>query len=73
MAQTAMSYFMEERPIAFFDSHPEYSASFVWNTWDRFRRHITTAWTAVPNLDVSHGQLRLFWVTVRARSSPTSA
>ena len=65
MAQTAMSYLVEERPIALFDSHPDATLSFVQHAWDRFRRHLTTAWTGVPDLDVSHGELRLFWVTVR--------
>ena len=61
---TTWSYFVEEKPIVFFDTYPGPAPSFIAASWDRFRRHISTAWTGVPNLDVPPGQLRLFWVTV---------
>jgi len=58
------SYLFEEKPIILFDTHPGNATSFVQESWDRFRRHIGTAWTGVPYFDVSPGMLRLFWTTV---------
>lgn len=60
-----MDLLYEEQPIVMFDTHPEPAAGLLWNALDRFKKHMTTAWTGVPYWQVSKGQLRLLWLTVR--------
>ena len=55
----------EEKPIIFFDSHPQAAPGYISEAITRFTNHLSTAWTGVPIWDVSLGQLRLAWTTVR--------
>lgn len=60
----AYNYFFEEKPIVFFDTHPEPEPGIIYDSLNRLKKHLITAWTAVPDLDVAPGQIRLAWITV---------
>ncbi|KAG8631807.1 hypothetical protein KVT40_000947 [Elsinoe batatas] len=54
---------LDERPIVFFDSHPEPQTGIVRDSINRFTKHLMTAWTGDVVLDVEPGMLRLQWYT----------
>ncbi|PNS18156.1 hypothetical protein CAC42_3601 [Sphaceloma murrayae] len=54
---------LDERPIIFFDSHPEPPAGIVRDSLSRFTKHLKTAWTGDVVIDVQPGMLRLQWYT----------
>ncbi|KAF4553534.1 Hypothetical protein D9617_6g092650 [Elsinoe fawcettii] len=54
---------LDERPIIFFDSHPEPQAGIVRDSISRFTKHLKTAWTGDVVLDIEPGMLRLQWYT----------
>ncbi|TKX22459.1 hypothetical protein C1H76_5241 [Elsinoe australis] len=54
---------LEERPIIFFDSHPEPPAGIIRDSLSRFTKHLMTAWTGDVVIDVQPGMIRLQWYT----------
>lgn len=54
----------DERPVIFFDSHPEPPAGMLWNAVSHVKGQLKTAWTGEVILDVKPGLLRLQWYTV---------
>ncbi|GAM91513.1 hypothetical protein ANO11243_095650 [Dothideomycetidae sp. 11243] len=57
------SIMFEERPIIFFDSHPEPPAGIIWDSISHIKKQLTIAWTGDVVLDVQPGLLRLQWYT----------
>lgn len=67
------SAFYDERPMIYFDSHPEPPAGLVWNALSHVKNQLYIAWTGDVVLDVQPGLLRLQWWTVRNPQAPSKA
>ncbi|KAF2147769.1 hypothetical protein K461DRAFT_298385 [Myriangium duriaei CBS 260.36] len=57
------SSFFAERPIVFFDSHPEPPAGIVWDSINSVKKQLIISWTGDVVLDVQPGLVRLQWYT----------